>query len=151
MSIVRGTKPVGDFPPHFARISYIYIQEGQQRFVEGLASMARKKRARAAAIEPERVPVRVLVDAVDESAVYYANYVECSFAPHECLLSFARVPAKLSVARTEEAKGGTLRLEPLVQIIVPPTLMPGLIRALTTTKEGYEKIMGPIKEPDAPI
>jgi hypothetical protein len=110
--------------------------------------MARKKAVQSVAKEPERVPVRVILDPVDES-VHYANYVETSFGTYECLLSFGRVPPKLNIAQTEEVKSGTLKLEPLVQIIVPPTLIPGLIRALTTTKDGYEKMMGPIKEPDA--
>lgn len=107
------------------------------------------KISKAAASEPERVPIRVVVDPSDELAVYYANYAEASFAQHECLISFARVPTKMNVARTEEAKGGTLKLEPLVQVMIPPTLLPGLIRALLITKDGYEKIMGPINDPEA--
>jgi hypothetical protein len=116
----------------------------------GLNRMARKKATQSAANEPQSISVRVVLDAVDESAVYYANYAEASLGNHECLLSFARVPTKMNIARTEEAKSGVLRLEPLVQIIVPPTLLPGLIRALTVTKDGYEKTIGSIKEPDAP-
>src|SRR5262249_14192311 len=111
--------------------------------------MARKKKAQSLAGDEERAQVRVILDPIDESSVYYANYVEVSFASHDCLLSFVRVPTKLSTAQTEEAKGGTLKLGPIVQVIVPPTLVPGLIRALTTTKDGYEKAIGPIQEPES--
>jgi hypothetical protein len=90
------------------------------------------------------------VDPTDEMAVYYANYAEASFAQHECLISFARVPTKMSIARSEEAKTGTIKLEPLVQVIIPPTLVPGLIRALSTVKEGYERLIGPINDLEAP-
>jgi hypothetical protein len=108
------------------------------------------KISKAAASEPDRLPIRVVVDATDESGVYYANYVEASFAQHEILISFARVPTKMSIARTEEAKSGILKLEPLVQVAIPPTLLPGLIRALSTTKDGFEKMVSQIYDPEAP-
>jgi len=111
--------------------------------------MAKKKKQAAGAAPIPRdglVPVTVVIDPVDESAAYYANYAEVSLAQYDCILSFVRVPTKLSLARSEEAKSGTLKFEPLVQVILPPTLIPGLIRALMTTKEAFEKISGPIKE-----
>ena len=134
------------------RESVARLPRRQRRHVGN--KMAKKRKIKAAkkamAAQPQRLPIRVIVDAPDELAVYYANYAEASAGHHECLISFARVPTKLSVARTEEAKGGTLRLEPLVQVMIPPTLLPGLIRALSITKEGYEKLVGLIHDPDAP-
>jgi Protein of unknown function (DUF3467) len=99
--------------------------------------------------ELQTLPVRVVIDPSEEAAVYYANYAEVGFGQHEFVVSFARVPAKLNLEQIEEAKGGTLRVEPSVQITIPPTLLPGLIRALSTMKDAYEKAWGVIHEPGA--
>jgi hypothetical protein len=116
--------------------------------------MAKKRKTaptkKAVAAVPERLPVRIVVDATDEGAVYYANYAEASVGQHEILILFARVPTKMSIARTEEAKSGTIKLEPLVQVAIPPTLLPSLIRALSTTKDGFEKLVTQIYDPEAP-
>jgi hypothetical protein len=110
--------------------------------------MAKKKAPTAAA--PGPVAVRVLMNAADDAAVIYANYAEATFGQHDCLISFGAVPAKLSARKTEEAKGGMLTIEPLVQVVIPPTLLPGLIKALTVTKDAYELQVGPIREPKEP-
>jgi hypothetical protein len=114
----------------------------------------KKKNARAdaavAATEPQQLPVKILIDPSEEQEVYYANYAEASFGQYECLVSFARVPTKLNSARTEEAKGGTLRIEPLVQIMISPALLQGLIQALVITKESYERMSDQNRDQEAP-
>lgn len=107
-----------------------------------------KKRPTKRKKEPKqiRVPVHVIMDVPDDGTPYYANYAEATFGTHECLISFGTVPTKLSAKKTEEAKSGSLHIDALVQVIIPPSLLPGLIRALITTKEGFEKSVGPIKD-----
>jgi len=58
------------------------------------------------------------------------------------------VPAKPSPEKVEEARAaGNLTLTCDVQIIVPTTLIDGLIRALSTQKAVHEQRYGIIHEP----
>jgi hypothetical protein len=106
-----------------------------------------RKKASSKTLMPEATAVKVVVDAPDDATTIYANYAEATLGQHDCLISFAVVPAKLNARKTEETQGGTLRVEPLVQIAIPKTMLPGLIRALTTTKDAYEARFGTINEP----
>jgi hypothetical protein len=112
-----------------------------------------RKKARKVAADPDAKPdgeqlsAKIFVEPSDDTPSFYVNFAEASFAAHEMALSFLRIPTKLSPAKVEEAKGGVLRYEPVAQVIFAPTLLPGLIRALTTIKDGYEKTFGPVREP----
>ncbi len=58
------------------------------------------------------------------------------------------MPAKLSPDAIKEAQEtGTVHFSPLLYLTVPPTLVPGIIEALTLQKEAYEKIFGTINVP----
>jgi hypothetical protein len=83
------------------------------------------------------------MDSNDATAVYYVNYAEAAFSPHEFCLSAARVPTKLPQGRMEEVqRSGAMIVSADVQLVFPPTLIPGLIRALNTIKDAYEKATG---------
>jgi hypothetical protein len=73
----------------------------------------------------------------------YANFAEVSAAQHEFQLSFALTPTK-PTSNPEQARTGTIRVESLAQILLPPTIIPSLIKALIMTKERYEAAAGPI-------
>jgi len=105
-----------------------------------------RKMSTKQAIPPARgkpgdvLPVRIVVDPTEETPVYYANHAEVSLSPHEISVSFVRVPSKLSSSRTKDAQvSGSLTFEPTVQVVIPPTLLPGLIKAMTITKDQYEE------------
>src|SRR5437867_1938549 len=112
--------------------------------------MARKKVRKEAAAHAARgngraavgLPVKISVEITENTPSFYVNYAEVSFAAHELALSLVRVPTKLSGTKADEAKTGVLRCESVVQVLFAPTLLPGLIRALTTTKESYEETIG---------
>jgi hypothetical protein len=108
--------------------------------------MARKKRnGDDLAHDPERqetLAVRIAAEPNEATPSYYVNFAEVSIGAHEFAISFVRVPTKFNSALVEEAKTGPLKLEPAVQVIFAPSLMPGLIRALTSVKEQYEKQRG---------
>jgi hypothetical protein len=105
--------------------------------------MARKGSAKAAAPSAP-TPVKVFLEYGGEPL--YANYAEVSSAQHEFQLAFALAPTKPTAEQLEQVNGGTMRLPVLVQILLPPTIIPGLIKALITTKEQHEALLGPIKE-----
>jgi hypothetical protein len=116
--------------------------------------MARKKAQKAAdavaKADGEQITnlsAKVSVEVSEETPFFYVNYAEAGFAAHEIALSFVRIPTKLSSAKVDEAKGGILRCEATAHVLFAPTLLPGLIRSLTTIKESYEKTFGPVKEP----
>src|SRR3989442_12404014 len=103
--------------------------------------MARKGKARATR-ESEAIKVNVSVQY--NSDPLYANYAEVSSAQHEFQMGFALAPTKPSAEQIEQARAGNVKLDGLVQILLPPTVIPSLIRALTTTKDQHEAMFGPI-------
>jgi hypothetical protein len=94
----------------------------------------------------------VRLEPLESASVYYVNYIEVANSPQDFSLICGRLPGKLSAEKTEEAKKlGVLVIEPEVQLIIPITLVPGLIKALTIQKEKYEKLFGiQIKEVEVP-
>ena len=92
-------------------------------------------------------PVKIRLEALPDAPTYYANFVEISHTAHEFMLSTARVPTKLPEPLKQEAVNkGELVLTPELQIVIAPTVLPGLIRALKIQRESYEKKFGEIRE-----
>jgi hypothetical protein len=113
---------------------------------EWILLMAKKSKTEKTPKAAAMAQVKIVVDISEDTPTYYANYVEATFGPHDCGLSFVRVPAKLSAERIAELKEGSLTIEASVQVTLPPTLIPSLIQALTITKDHYEAQIGPILE-----
>jgi hypothetical protein len=109
--------------------------------------MAKKKRKPGTGPQATVLPIKVAVEPTDDTPTYYANYAEVNLAAHEFALSFVRVPTKLGTGRTADVQeSGSLELEPVVQVLFAPTLLPGLVRALTTMRAAYEERFGPIRD-----
>jgi hypothetical protein len=96
--------------------------------------------------------VRVVVDPNETAPLYYVNYMEVGHTGHDFTLFGVRLPPKISedkkadVMTTKE-----LHVEPEVVISIPLGMIAGLIRALTTQKEAFEKLIGEkIQEPGEP-
>jgi hypothetical protein len=107
--------------------------------------MARKASRKAAPARAEKTQVRVAVDVPSDVATYYANHVEVSRTSHDFSITVARIPSQLQKDVKEAAiRSGVLHIEPLLQLVVPPTLIPGLIKALTIQQKNYEAEQGPI-------
>jgi hypothetical protein len=99
----------------------------------------RKGRSEA---KPMRLNIRV--ESTDEDALY-ANYMEVSHSQYEFMLTMARLPVKPSARTMELAKErGEIVVEPKVQVIFPPQLIIGLIKALEIQKETFESLFGKI-------
>jgi hypothetical protein len=85
----------------------------------------------------------VRLEPIESAAVFYVNYIEVGNSPQDFSLWCGRMPSKLTPAKIEEIESiGALVIEPDVQLIIPTTLVPGLIKALITAKENYEKLFG---------
>lgn len=110
--------------------------------------MARAITKKAAPVaEKTELAVRIVVEASQDTPTYYVNHAEIALGQHELALWFARLPTKPSRAETEEVRrSGEIVVDPEFQILIPPTLLPGLIEALGTTLSTYETLFGPIRK-----
>lgn len=109
--------------------------------------MAKKARAvaSATAIKSEILAVRPVVEATDSTIIEYVNFAEIAHSQHEFSILCVRVPTKPNAAAIGEAKKtGALELNATLQLLLPPTIIPGLIRALGIQKDAYEARFGPI-------
>jgi hypothetical protein len=107
----------------------------------------RKKPAPGTEEEPrDAVQVKVVLDPSDGTPMYYANHFEVSMARHEFTVTAGRVPGKFSRSRFAAlTENKELLLEPECQLLVAPTLMPGLIAALQTQLTAWEREFGPVR------
>ena len=106
---------------------------------------AKKAATPKAAAKPTAVSVSV--EASPDVPVYYINYAEISHGAHDFGMAVARVATKLPARVQEEAlKSGRVVIEPILQLVMPPTIIPGLISALQRQREAYEKNFVPIQD-----
>lgn len=101
------------------------------------------KKARSSADKPKQVTLTITLAVNDETATYYLNTAEVVQSYFEFSLLFGKVPAKFAPGQLEAlGPAGGLELPATLQVLVPPLLIPGLIRALTTERQKYEEIHG---------
>jgi len=109
-----------------------------------MARQARKKRVSA---PEEPTAVSISFENVEDAPLFYVNYVEVSHSRHDFVAFCTQAPTKLSPEEREEVlRTKLLRQEPLVRLVLPPTIIPGLIRALQIQREKYEDSFGKINE-----
>jgi hypothetical protein len=90
--------------------------------------MARKKQSAQGATAALAAPVALKVALEPSGDQIYANYAEVTAAQHEFQISFALVPTKPSAEKIEAIKNGSpLFVDAIVQVMLPPTIIPGLI------------------------
>src|SRR3954453_17254337 len=97
--------------------------------------------------QPRTTEIRISTQIGDETFTYYANHAEVACIPQEFAILFARIPAKLPPDKIDEVKAGKLSLTCDAQILIPTTMIDGLIRALVSQKAAYEQRYGPIHTP----
>jgi hypothetical protein len=89
----------------------------------------------------------IVMDTQDDMIGHYVNHIEVAHTKHEFTLTCGKLPAKLSPVRLQMAKeSGEVHLEPMLQLVIPPTIMPGLISALTSQLEKYEQKNGLVQD-----
>ena len=97
--------------------------------------------------KPEILGVKIVLETSEEIPSYYVNYAEVIHSRHEFGLYAVQLPTKLSTDSLEAARAsGEIHIEPTLHLVVPPTLIPGLIDALETQKNSYEKEFGAIQQ-----
>ncbi len=112
--------------------------------------MAKSPKKSAEPSTPHYLALRPSIVLTDDTPVYYINHAEFAGSIYDIGMIVARMPTKPTPERLAIAtETGVLEVEAELQLIFPPSLVPGLIRALTKQKETYEKQFGLINDPDA--
>lgn len=89
---------------------------------------------------PQRVTANIKLDIRPDTPSYYVNYMAVGHTNHDFTISVARTPAFLTPEQEARAKKESIvSLETTLQLVVPPTLIKGLIEALTKQINKYEK------------
>jgi hypothetical protein len=79
------------------------------------------------------------LEMTDDAPVFYVNHAEITHTQHDFSIAWARVAAKLPTAKRAEAiEAGRVLVEPSVVLVVPPTMIQGLIDALQRQQTSYE-------------
>jgi hypothetical protein len=82
-----------------------------------------------------------LVNPTDfsEAATYYSNYVQVNIAPHEFELYFSRYSMPILMQPATEPTTVDVMPRPVASIAIPLSLVRGLINALETSVDNWEK------------
>jgi hypothetical protein len=85
---------------------------------------------------------QVQLDVNPDTPSYYVNYVAISHTAYDFTLSAIKIPSPLTQELVEATKSGKpMCLEPVLQLVLPPLLVDGLIKALLDQKEKYEQTL----------
>lgn len=93
--------------------------------------------------EADAVAAKVVLHPSEDTPQYYVNYAEIASSQNEFSIYGVRIPTKFPPDEVETIKkSGELHLEPEVQIIIPVTVIQGLIDALTRQRDFYAAEFG---------
>jgi hypothetical protein len=114
------------------------------------------KKPKRAANPPQATPATTIARAslvtTDGTATFYVNNVEIGHSAYDFSVTCAKLPVKFPPAEMARiAETGEAVLEAVVQILLPTSLIPGLIKALTIQKEMYERQFGEIRDPSGDL
>jgi hypothetical protein len=112
--------------------------------------MASKKARKALAKDARPLRAKVVMKVTKDLPTYYIDHVEVGSGIHDFSLIVAKLPGRFTAEElSAAATTGELEVEPLLQLYLPPTLIPALIKALNTQKDAFEEMQGPIRDPSA--
>ncbi len=107
----------------------------------GVKKLPKAKREPAPKLPETISGLVVKLEPLENASTYYANHIEIGSTAHDFSIICARLPPKLTTEQFVQVRAdNTLIFEPEVQIIVPATLIVGMIKALTVQKELYERL-----------
>ena len=88
----------------------------------------------------ERIKARLIVFPTENTHQYYVNYMEVVSSENDFTIYGVRVPSKIPPNQIEE--GGSLHVEPELEITFPVTIIQGLIDALINQRDAYSRVFG---------
>lgn len=94
-------------------------------------------------IKGKKLTASIKLDISSDTPSYYVNYMAVGHTKHDFTISVARVPSFLTPDQEARVKKESIfSMEAALQLVVPPTLIKGLIEALTKQINKYEKETG---------
>lgn len=110
--------------------------------------MARTPARKKIPDEPAKPVLATIAVSPNEFAQsYYCNYLEVAQTAYDFTIYGIKVPAKLDAANLVTLKdGGKLNFLADIEITFPAHIIDGLITALTTQRDIFERNMAEIKE-----
>lgn len=85
-------------------------------------------------VAPQYQAVKVKIVGEPKAPPIYVNYVEVGHTSHEFAMRAGRVPIS---APPSAIASGTIDISAEIELILPPTVIPGLIAALTAQLQAY--------------
>jgi|SRR6266853_4202712 len=108
--------------------------------------MAKKRTAKNAKATTQTIS-QIRLDIKPDTPSYYVNYMGVSHTAYDFTIGVARISSQLTPEQAESVKKGEpLLLDTILQLIVPPLLIDGLINALTDQKKKYEENLAKAKK-----
>jgi hypothetical protein len=99
--------------------------------------MAKKKQVTSPSMVPN---AQVKLLPTPETPFYYVNYILVSHLAYDFTLSVVKLPSLISPEQVATVKSGQpIVMEPTLQLVIPPSLIKGLIFALTEQVRKYEE------------
>jgi hypothetical protein len=112
---------------------------------------AKSRRTLKPSIGDDGIPIKVVLDPGEHTSTYYANHFEVARGRHELTVIAGRLVGKISRERMREATDSReLLVDPEFQMLVAPSLVPGLIKALQTQLDMWTKEHGTSNAKEAP-
>lgn len=112
-----------------------------------MATRKARSGTQSLAASGKEISVKPVLDVSEDSGFVYANHAEVGHSRHEFFVLFAKIPSKIPRSRLEIVKAsGELHFDASVQLVIPPSLIGGLIKALSDQRAKYEKEFGPIMD-----
>jgi hypothetical protein len=97
--------------------------------------------------KPGTQPVNLTLDAKPDTHFYYVNYMSVVHGPYDFTISAIRIPTSFTQEQTESVKKGqTVSIEPAVQLVIPPRVARGLVRALQDQIQKFDNLQKVIDE-----
>jgi hypothetical protein len=100
--------------------------------------------------ERPKLTAKVVLDVPPGLEPEYVNHIEVGRSRYDFFVLCGRLPTKPGSDFIERVRAtGEAHIDATAQLLIPVNAMPGLIRALTTQKEAYEKEHGPIQDKES--
>jgi hypothetical protein len=101
--------------------------------------------------QPQQMSAQIALDLKPDTPSYYVNYLAVNHTAYEFTLSVAKLPSPFTQEQFEFVKSGKpIPVEPILQLVIPPLVVDGLINALIDQKAKYEETLAQqVKNNDA--
>ena len=92
--------------------------------------------------QAKELNAQIRIDVRSDTPSYYVNFIAVSHTAYDITLSVAKIPSPLTQEQTEFATSGKqIPIEPILQLVIPPLVADGLIKALIDQKARHERTL----------